>query len=77
MAVHRKAKGRCPGQLSPSKAVACSWSKAGDPEAGLAWLSRAVESGFRAPRLIEGEDDLAAVRALPGYADLIRTLHDG
>jgi Zn-dependent protease len=57
--------------------VACSWSKAGDPEAGLAWLSRAVESGFRAPRLIEGEDDLAAVRALPGYADLIRTLHDG
>jgi Zn-dependent protease len=57
--------------------VACSWSKAGDPEAGLAWLNRAVESGFRAPRLIEGEDDLAAVRALPGYADLLRTLHDG
>ena len=57
--------------------VACSWSKAGDPEAGLAWLNRAVESGFRAPRLIEGEDDLAAVRALPGYVALHRSLHDG
>ena len=57
--------------------VACSWSKAGDPEAGLAWLNRAVESGVHAPRLIEGEDDLAAVRALPGYAALYRTLHDG
>lgn len=57
--------------------VACSWAKAGDAEAGLAWLNRAVESGFLAPRLIEGEDDLASVRALPGYAALHRTLHGG
>lgn len=57
--------------------VACSWARAGDAEAGLDWLERAVEAGFTAPRLIEGEDDLASVRALPGYASLQRTLHDG
>lgn len=54
--------------------VACSWAKAGDADAGLSWLRRAVEAGFRAPRLIENEDDLATVRALPGYADLIGSL---
>ncbi len=56
--------------------VACSWAKDGDAEAGLAWLTRAVEAGFTAPKLIEGEDDLASVRALPGYAALRSTLSD-
>lgn len=53
--------------------VACSWAKAGDAEAGLSWLRRAVDAGFRAPKLIENEDDLATVRALEGY-DAIRTI---
>ena len=55
--------------------VACSWSRAGDPAAGLDWLSKAVEAGFRAPRLIESEGDLAAVRALPAYGALASKLH--
>ena len=65
------------GRRSPAQSsyeVACSWAKAGDADAGLSWLRRAVEAGFRAPRLIENEDDLASVRALPGYDDLVRTL---
>jgi len=65
------------GRRSPAQSsyeVACSWAKAGDAQAGLSWLRRAVEAGFRAPRLIENEDDLATVRALPGYAELARSL---
>lgn len=54
--------------------VACSWAKAGDAEAGLSWLERAVDAGFRAPKLIDTEDDLATVRALPGYAALRSSL---
>lgn len=65
------------GRRSPAQSsyeVACSWAKAGDAQAGLSWLRRAVDAGFRAPRLIENEDDLATVRALPGYAELARSL---
>ncbi len=54
--------------------VACSWAKAGDPQAGLAWLRRAVDLGFRAPKLIETEDDLATVRALSEFEELRATL---
>lgn len=67
------------GRRSPAQSsyeVACSWAKAGDAQAGLSWLIRAVEAGFRAPRLIENEDDLATVRALPGYRDLVQTLQE-
>lgn len=65
------------GRRSPAQSsyeVACSWARAGDAEAGLAWLRRAVDAGFRAPRLIENEDDLASVRALPGYAEVLAAL---
>ena len=57
--------------------VACSWACAGDADAGLEWLAKAVDAGFTATRLIESEDDLAPVRALPGFASVQRTLHDG
>jgi Zn-dependent protease len=65
------------GRRSPAQSsyeVACSWAKAGDAQAGLSWLRRAIEAGFRAPRLIENEDDLATVRALPGYRELAQSL---
>lgn len=67
------------GRRSPAQSsyeVACSWAKAGDADAGLAWLQRAVDAGFHAPTLIEGEDDLAAVRALPGYAAVRASIRD-
>lgn len=54
--------------------VACSWARAGDVEAGTAWLTRAVSEGFHAARVIETEDDLATVRAHPGYQAVVAML---
>jgi Zn-dependent protease len=47
--------------------VACSWARAGQPEEALRWVEAAVDAGFRAPGLLDGEPDLAPVRALPGW----------
>lgn len=48
--------------------TACAWSRAGDPVRGLDWLARAIDDGFAAPRLLDGEPDLAPVRDLPGWS---------
>jgi Zn-dependent protease len=48
--------------------VACSWARAGQPDEALRWVEAAVDAGFHAPGLLDGEPDLAAVRALPGWA---------
>ncbi len=50
--------------------TACAWAQADEATRALDWLLRAVDEGFRAQSLIEGEDDLAAVRALDGYAEV-------
>jgi stage IV sporulation protein FB len=47
--------------------VACSWSRAGQADEALRWVEAAVDAGFRAPGLLDGEPDLAPVRALPGW----------
>lgn len=52
--------------------VACSWSRAGDPERGLRWVAAALDAGFTVPRLLDGEPDLAAVRRLPGWEQVRR-----
>ena len=54
--------------------TACGWSRAEEPERGLDWVARAIEDGFRAPGLLDGEPDLAAVRALPGWSGVRDTL---
>jgi hypothetical protein len=33
----------------------------------LRWIEAAVDAGFRAPGVLDGEPDLASVRALPGW----------
>lgn len=43
--------------------VACSHARAGDLDAAVEWIDRAVTDGFAAPGLLDGEDDLAPVRA--------------
>jgi Zn-dependent protease len=48
--------------------VACSWARAGRPDEALRWVEAAVDAGFHAPGLLDGEPDLASVRALPGWA---------
>jgi Zn-dependent protease len=47
--------------------VACSWARAGRPDEALRWVEAAVDAGFHAPGLLDGEPDLAPVRALPGW----------
>jgi Zn-dependent protease len=56
----------------PSKAqtafeVACSWSKGGNIDRAAHWLERAADAGFRAPTVVDGEPDLAAVRLDPRW----------
>ena len=48
--------------------VACSWARAGEADEALRWVEAAVDAGFHAPGLLDGEPDLASVRALPGWA---------
>jgi hypothetical protein len=58
------------GPRSPAQTafeVACSWSRADQADTALRWVATAVDAGFRAPGLLDGEPDLAAVRALPGW----------
>ena len=50
--------------------TACAWSRAGDAERGLRWVSTALDDGFHAPGLLDGEPDLAPVRELPGWGPL-------
>ena len=59
------------GPQSPAQTafeVACSWARAGDADEALRWVEAAVDAGFHAPGLLDGEPDLAPVRALPGWA---------
>jgi Zn-dependent protease len=59
------------GPQSPAQTafeVACSWARAGSADEALRWVEAAVDAGFRAPGLLDGEPDLASVRALPGWA---------
>ncbi|MBN2623800.1 MAG: site-2 protease family protein [Acidimicrobiales bacterium] len=58
------------GPQSPAQTafeVACSWARAGAADEALRWVEAAVDAGFRAPGLLDGEPDLATVRALPGW----------
>jgi stage IV sporulation protein FB len=50
------------GRAQTAFDVACSWSRAGDADRGLHWLRLAIQDGFAAPRLLDGEPDLAALR---------------
>lgn len=54
--------------------VACSWARAGDTDRCLEWLDRAITDGFAAPTLLDGEPDLAPVRADPRWATVRRRL---
>lgn len=47
--------------------VACSWARAGEPARSVDWIARAVDLGFAATALLDGEPDLAAARAHPGW----------
>lgn len=56
-----------PSQAQTAFEVACSWSKAGDVDRAAEWLDLAGDAGFRAASVVDGEPDLAAVRADPRW----------
>ncbi|MFP5254385.1 MAG: TPR end-of-group domain-containing protein [Acidimicrobiia bacterium] len=61
------------GPPSPAQTafeVACSWARAGDVDRAVTWLEQAANAGFRAAGLVDGEPDLAAVRADPRWGAL-------
>ena len=39
-----------------------------DGESALAWIDRAIDAGFGAGPLLDGEPDLDGVRTMPGWA---------
>lgn len=59
------------GPRSPAQTafeVACSWARADKADEALRWVEAAVDAGFKAPGLLDGEPDLAVVRAHPGWS---------
>lgn len=61
------------GPPSPAQTafeVACSWARADDVDRSVAWLERAADAGFRAAGLVDGEPDLASVRADARWSSL-------
>jgi hypothetical protein len=56
-----------PSRAQTAFEVACSWAKGDDLDRAFEWLGRAADAGFRAPTVIDGEPDLAAVRADPRW----------
>lgn len=48
--------------------VACSWSRAGRTDRALAWVGQAIDDGFTAGSVLDGEADLADTRAEPGWS---------
>lgn len=50
--------------------VACSWALATETEHALAWLDRAVESGFRDTALLDHDNNFDAIRDTDGFRAL-------
>ena len=50
--------------------TACSWARAGRPERSLHWIGSALDDGFHAAGLLDGEPDLDSVRRLPAWAEV-------
>jgi hypothetical protein len=47
--------------------IACAAARTGDNEQAIAWLGRAIDDGFRAGVLLDGEPDLAPLRIRPEW----------
>jgi Zn-dependent protease len=48
--------------------TACAWSRAGRTDRALLWIGHAIDDGFTAGSVLDGEKDLADTRAEPGWA---------
>jgi Zn-dependent protease len=50
--------------------IACAWSRAERTDLALAWVGRAIDDGFTAGSVLDGEADLAAARADPAWVEV-------
>jgi hypothetical protein len=48
--------------------AACSWARLGDADRGLEWVGTALDRGWDDAEQLDSDEDLAAVRAHPGWA---------
>jgi thiol-disulfide isomerase/thioredoxin len=53
---------------------ACTFALEGQPEKALDRLAEAIDAGLEDPDMVKEDDDLASLRKLPRYAELIRKL---
>jgi thiol-disulfide isomerase/thioredoxin len=56
---------------------ACTLALEGQPEKALDRLAEAIDAGLEDPDMVKADDDLASLRKLPRYAELIRKLEQG
>jgi hypothetical protein len=47
--------------------IACAAARTGDNDRAMAWIDRAIDDGFRAGALLDGEPDLAPLRIRPDW----------
>ena len=47
--------------------IACASARTGDNDGAMAWFGRAIDDGFRAGALLDGEPDLAPLRLRPEW----------
>jgi Zn-dependent protease len=67
------------GPSSPAQTafeVACSWARAGAGDEAVRWVETAIDSGFTAGRLLDGEPDLDSARRSAAWP-LVRARLDG
>jgi stage IV sporulation protein FB len=50
--------------------VACSLARSGETERALIWIGRAIDDGFVAAAVVDGEPDLDPVRTHPGWPEV-------
>jgi stage IV sporulation protein FB len=55
--------------------IGCALARTGDNDQAMAWIRRAIDDGFRAGTLLDGEPDLAPLRVRPDWQEL-RALAD-
>lgn len=65
---------RFPEHAPSAYALACVAARRGDVEVAIGSLARAVELGFSDALVAGADEDLAALRALPRFAELLTTM---
>jgi len=59
-----------PDSWIPPYNLACVKAVAGDVDTALALVDQAIEAGFRAPKLLDDNDDFASLRASARWPEL-------